>query len=461
MLSCFEVDSLRLWSGGVCPTKMDLELTGVCKFRTLERFKYSDTSGVTVMISRNTEKRSSARAVFRLLAVTTVALLSSVMVSVPASALTSDPQNPSFILGGPTPAMKLTTPGFISPSTVETVNLSVSSGNDRWTPINTCPSTGSPTADLASCGIVSVKSIVGGGTPVDHSSGVTVSKSLTSIDIVFTTPLAPVPDSPHQRVLEITISEGIFTSPPNVGGFEIKFDIRSAPNGGSYIGNSFAKSSGGYSAASFVGGTGSVGSMSSIIFPSTSNLPANTFTKSGFNFAGWSCTDGGQVGHSDQASLQSLGFGCETLYAVWSPIGSSAPAATADTTAPTITSGSTTPKVTTQATAVETYKANETVTWAIVGGTNSSLFALNTNTGALTVKNRPTPPGTYTVQIQATDSAGNKGAVTTVTITVSAALATTGTSLSTWAPALALVFGWLLVTYSRSLRASRARHLKI
>jgi hypothetical protein len=344
------------------------------------------------VISRKAAVRvPSSFGLLRLLAVAAIALLSAVMVSVPASALTSDPQNPSFIVGGPTPAMKLTTPSFSMPSTVETIFLEVVSGNDKWTPKNTCPSSGSPTADLASCGIVSVKSIVGGGAPVDHSSGVKASKSLTSIDIVFNTALSPVPNDSFERVLEITLSEGTFASTPNAQSFEIKVAIRSAPNGGSYNTNNFAKSSGGYSAASFVGGPGSVGSMSSIIFPSTSNLPANTFTKSGFNFAGWSCSDGGTVRHSDQASLQSLGFGCETLYAVWTAVGSS-----------------TTPS----------------------GGSAAPASTTPTTTAPLST-------------------------------TPAARLATTGTNLSAWVPALALSLGWMLVAYSRSLRASHAKHRQI
>jgi uncharacterized repeat protein (TIGR02543 family) len=47
------------------------------------------------------------------------------------------------------------------------------------------------------------------------------------------------------------------------------------------------------------------------------------------------------------------------------------------------------------------------------------------------------------------------------TTTPARKLATTGTSVSALAPALALGAGWMLIAYSRSLRISRARHLKI
>jgi uncharacterized repeat protein (TIGR02543 family) len=47
------------------------------------------------------------------------------------------------------------------------------------------------------------------------------------------------------------------------------------------------------------------------------------------------------------------------------------------------------------------------------------------------------------------------------TTTPARRLATTGTSVSALAPALALGVGWMLIAYSRSLRISRARHLKI
>jgi hypothetical protein len=57
--------------------------------------------------------------------------------------------------------------------------------------------------------------------------------------------------------------------------------------------------------------------------------------------------------------------------------------------------------------------------------------------------------------------AGGGGNTTPATTTPATSLAATGTSVSAWAPGLALVVGWMLVAYSRSLRASRARHLKV
>ena len=127
---------------------------------------------------------------------------------------------------------------------------------------------------------------------------------------------------------------------------------------------------------------------------------------------------------------------------------------TTDSTAPTISSGSTTPSVQVGKTAVETYKANETVTWKITGGANNSLFTINTNTGELSFKKAPTKAGKYVVIIQATDSAGNVGAATTITVTVKSTLAATGANLSLATPLAAILIGALMVGYSRSARRS-------
>jgi hypothetical protein len=84
-----------------------------------------------------------------------------------------------------------------------------------------------------------------------------------------------------------------------------------------------------------------------------------------------------------------------------------------DTTPPTVTVNQS-PQVSNGATSVLTPSANENVTWSITGGANRSLFQINSSTGALEFKN-PATPGTYAVEITATDDAGN---VTHKTITV-------------------------------------------
>jgi hypothetical protein len=62
-----------------------------------------------------------------------------------------------------------------------------------------------------------------------------------------------------------------------------------------------------------------------------------------------------------------------------------------------------------------TYIANETVTWSITGGSEQSLFSIDSNTGVLTFINPPfyanptdsAPTNSYIVEITATDSNGN------------------------------------------------------
>ena len=130
----------------------------------------------------------------------------------------------------------------------------------------------------------------------------------------------------------------------------------------------------------------------------------------------------------------------------------SASTSSSDTTAPTISSGSTTPTAQVGKTAVETYKANETVTWKITGGTNSSLFNINASTGELTFKTAPTKAGKYVVIIQATDSAGNAGVATTITVTVKSTLAATGANISLATPVAAILVGSAMVAYARVAR---------
>jgi len=267
--------------------------------------------------------RSFIASAFKSPAIAIVAVLSVVFGAFPAQALTLDPTNPTMISGEPSPAMTITTRNIDgNPSNVQTVSLEFLTGNNRWTSNATCPAFGSPTSTLNSCGVLSVKSTDNGGAPADQTSNVQVSKSVGGgIVITFSTPL-PALVSPNSRVLEIALLDGAFTAPTVIESLEIKLLFSSAPNGIGGI-NSTGEDQmiSGYSAVAFSGGTGSVGSMSSILASSASNLPANSYSKSGFNFAGWSCTDGGPVRFNDQASISTLGFGCETLYAVWAPVG--------------------------------------------------------------------------------------------------------------------------------------------
>jgi hypothetical protein len=88
--------------------------------------------------------------------------------------------------------------------------------------------------------------------------------------------------------------------------------------------------------------------------------------------------------------------------------------AVSDTTAPVIT-GSAAVSVNAKATAVGNYTANETSTWSL-SGANAALF--NVAGGVVTFK-AAAVAGTYSVTVEATDAAGNKG-TKAVTVTVKA-----------------------------------------
>jgi hypothetical protein len=90
--------------------------------------------------------------------------------------------------------------------------------------------------------------------------------------------------------------------------------------------------------------------------------------------------------------------------------------AAGDTTAPVI-SGSNSVSVTAPSTAVASYTANEAVsTWGLAG-TNAGLFDISSS-GVVTFKAASTA-GTYSIIVEATDAAGNKG-TRAVTVTVEA-----------------------------------------
>jgi hypothetical protein len=116
-----------------------------------------------------------------------------------------------------------------------------------------------------------------------------------------------------------------------------------------------------------------------------------------------------------------------------------------DDTAP-ILSGATTTSVPENQTAVDTYTANETVTWAVVGGADQAKFTIDSTTGVLTFVaapdfEAPTDAGAnnvYDLVLEATDGASNK-TQRTVAVTVTdlddAAPAITGPSGSAGAGA--------------------------
>lgn len=79
--------------------------------------------------------------------------------------------------------------------------------------------------------------------------------------------------------------------------------------------------------------------------------------------------------------------------------------------------------------------ANETVTWAIVGGADASAFALSGSTLSMAAKDFETPQdtadngtNTYSVTVQATDTAGNVSTQQTITVTVTDVAEATSTT---------------------------------
>jgi uncharacterized repeat protein (TIGR02543 family) len=64
------------------------------------------------------------------------------------------------------------------------------------------------------------------------------------------------------------------------------------------------------------GGTGTMANQS-LASGATATLTANTFTRTGYSFAGWATTSTGGAGYSDQASY-TMGSSNVALYAIWS-----------------------------------------------------------------------------------------------------------------------------------------------
>ena len=69
----------------------------------------------------------------------------------------------------------------------------------------------------------------------------------------------------------------------------------------------------------FDGNGATSGSMEaqSIAYDSSANLTANAYTRTGYDFQGWSTTEGGNVAYEDQASYTMNSVDGATLYAVW------------------------------------------------------------------------------------------------------------------------------------------------
>ena len=356
------------------------------------------------MIHNTSGKSVSSKSGFlRLFTVSVVALVSVGIVAVPAhAAITTDPSDPTIQPGGPSPAITLTSEPISFNDPLETVYLKFSSSlisqpdgsTTSWSPINTCPDRSSPTTDRSLCGVGLVW-VTDSGVRTDKSSAVKVAKDSISNEIlvIFDPVLQQV--AANTRTVEIVLASGAFVAPADPNSFQISMMIQTPGTLNANTSQMTYTTIGqakiyNYRGVNFVGGTGSTGSMAAILSPQSSNLPANSFTRSGFTFSGWACSDGGEMVHRDQSRIGLLQ--CSTLYAVWAAVSSSAPATTTAPAAP-----------------------------------------ASAAPAATTVPASPTP---------------------------ASKLATTGTSLSAFAPALALGLGWMLVAYSRSLRASRARHVK-
>ena len=71
------------------------------------------------------------------------------------------------------------------------------------------------------------------------------------------------------------------------------------------------------------GGTGSMSSITGVKYTESKTLPANSFTRTGYEFDGWATTAGGSVVYGDKASVSKLtavNNGTVTLYAHWKAI---------------------------------------------------------------------------------------------------------------------------------------------
>lgn len=160
----------------------------------------------------------------------------------------------------------------------------------------------------------------------DLTSGVQVAQTAGQIEVIFDNELQQVivGGNTGTRTIEVSLAQGAFTVSPTSTTLNISLGFQSDPAyvGGPTMGSVQGHESTYFAAVSFNGGDGSVGTMSGIVSTTSSTLPANTFTRSGFDFAGWSCTQGGEVRYADQAVMTTSIYSCPTLYAVWTAVGS-------------------------------------------------------------------------------------------------------------------------------------------
>lgn len=190
-----------------------------------------------------------------------------------------------------------------------------------WVPKASCTST--PSTTLSDCGVVTVK-VTDSGVTTDKSNVVKVAMSPVTDEIlvIFDPVLSQV--ALNTRTVEIVLASGAFVTPadPNSLAINMRFETPPKTNANTrltYFDSQLQAKIYNYRGVNFVGGSGSTGSMPAILASQNSNLPANAFTKSGFTFSGWACSDGGEVAHSDQSRLALLT--CSTLYALWTPVG--------------------------------------------------------------------------------------------------------------------------------------------
>lgn len=123
------------------------------------------------------------------------------------------------------------------------------------------------------------------------------------------------------------------------------------------------------------------------------NLRANTFTRTGYSFAGWRSSPTGAVQYTNEQSVSITSN--RTLYAVWTTA-----------VAPTITTA-TLPNARVGQAYNQTLAATGAtpITWSVTNGNLPQGLSLNTNTGAIT--GTPTTTGTFTFTVRAQNSLGN------------------------------------------------------
>ena len=130
-------------------------------------------------------------------------------------------------------------------------------------------------------------------------------------------------DIPTSQLLTLTLDDSVFVDVTDlVAGNTYFFQVKTSGTNGVSIGVVLDFSTG-YS-VTFLANGGS-GSMNAQSGTAAAALTANSFSKSGSTFAGWSLTSGGSVAYADGASYD---FSANlTLYALWSAV-ASAPAPT-------------------------------------------------------------------------------------------------------------------------------------